>query len=173
MQDAVLGSSASKSSNTPNKCVQSCCAHTVETCLQHPNERGFRPNLTHKFGGLIVLSLALVAVMAMSLAILLGCVRPPEVARLDNVQRDSTSEIQIFTSRDVVRREYKEIGILSVRVRHLEDGLNKLKAEARRLGANAIILESTESIPSYVMVGNVLVPSKRKVMQAVAIVFVP
>ena len=88
--------------------------------------------------------------MIIILCVLLSfaCTPLVKVAQFDNIERSPTSELDIYTSFESIKRQYKEIALITAKDRIVEKSetelIEDLKRRAMEIGADAIVLQAGE-----------------------------
>lgn len=108
---------------------------------------------------------------------IIGCSAVVKYVPFDNEYHSPTKSVSIFSTPESVKREYKEIGLITAS----DDGWDKSEADlikslqkkAMEIGADAIILQSSDQVhKGYVPIGGMPMAVSERISRAIAIKFV-
>jgi hypothetical protein len=107
-----------------------------------------------------------------------GCAMNTEVVRLSDASetRAATTDVKLYSARESVPVKFRELAVITVDDNGWDRSDNELveeaKAEARQMGADAIVLTGSDSVPTGGIVTNgVYTAGTKKILRALAIEF--
>ena len=111
------------------------------------------------------------------LFIQVGCAPKVQITKFSEFPSSpKTGDIDVYTSKDAIKKPYKEIALITVDDegwdRSESELLQKLISKAKEIGADGIIILSQDKqSEGGVLVGNVFIESNRRIVRGSAIVY--
>ncbi len=106
-----------------------------------------------------------------------GCGPSIEITKFTSIKlHPKSGDIDIFTTKENVKKPYKEIALVTADPASSGDSetelLEKVIVKAKEIGADGlIVLPTEEKGEGGILIGNVYASSKRKIVKAVAIIY--